>query len=262
MWGKSGGAVVTHRGGRWQLGVGESLTIGRSENCSVRLGDPEISRHACLLRVESGFVTVFNQSTQKPLALRPPAGEDRRVGPAAATTSLPYPAFDVVFAGTDDRPVSVHVDARTLVPPRAPAVIAAEGQTRGADDPGLTDVQMPNLAGPRSVRMQAALLTRAQRTALIAMCEPMLTRNGAFARPRSTAELADRLGLKPDYARNIIKDVRHRLAESGVPGLVSTDGTAIGRTDLRLALARWAIERGAVTVADLAQLPQRPEPVR
>ncbi|MEV6489836.1 hypothetical protein AB0M20_14590, partial [Actinoplanes sp. NPDC051633] len=74
------------------------------------------------MRVDSGFVTVFNQSTQKPLAVRPPAGEDRRVGPGAATTSLPYPVFDVVFAGTDDRPVSVRVDARALVPPQPPAV--------------------------------------------------------------------------------------------------------------------------------------------
>ncbi|MEV6493474.1 hypothetical protein AB0M20_33370 [Actinoplanes sp. NPDC051633] len=193
--------------------------------------------------------------------MRPPVGEDRRVGPAAATTSLPYPVFDVVFAGTDDRPVSVRVDARGLVPPQPPAVLAEEGRTRGAEDPG-TDLHVPNLGGPRAVRMQAALPTRAQRTALIAMCELMLTRNGAYARPLSTVELAERLGLKPDYARNIIKDVRHRLAESGVPGLVSTDGTAIGRTDLRLALARWAVERGAVTVTDLAQLPQRPEPVR
>ncbi|MEV6494850.1 hypothetical protein AB0M20_40445, partial [Actinoplanes sp. NPDC051633] len=150
---------------------------------------------------------------------------------------------------------------RALVPPQPTAVLAEEGRTRGADDPG-TDLYVPNLGGRRAVRMQAALLTRAQRIALIAMCEPMLTRNGAHARPLSTVELADRLGLKPDYARNIIKDVRHRLAESGVPGLVSTDGTAIGRTDLRLALARWAVERGAVTVADLAQLPRRPEPVR
>ncbi len=63
--------------------------------------------------------------------------------------------------------------------------------------------------------------------------------------------------LSPDYARNVIKDIRYRLCDAGVPGLVSGDGTATGRTDLRLALARWAIEWGAVTAADLADLPPR-----
>jgi hypothetical protein len=110
--------------------------------------------------------------------------------------------------------------------------------------------------------MQAALLTPAQRIALIAMCEPMLTHNGTHARPRSTSELADRLSLSPDYARNVIKDVRYRLSEAGVPGLVSADGAATGRIDLRLALARWAIEWGAVTEADLADLPRRLGAVR
>lgn len=91
------------------------------------------------------------------------------------------------------------------------------------------------------------------------MCEPMLTRNGAYARPLSTSELARRLNLRPDYVRNLIKDVRYRLADAGVSGLISPDGAATGRTDLRLALARWAIEWGAVTTQDLAELPPQPE---
>jgi hypothetical protein len=262
MWGTSGGVVVAHGGGRWHLKVGDSLTVGRSQTCGVRLVDPEISRHACLLRVDAGFVMVFNQSTQKPLAVRPLVGEDRRVGPSSATASLPYRVFDLVFAGRDDEPVSVRVDARALTPPAPPAAAPDEEPTRGADDPGLTGAEVPNMAGRRAVRMQAALLTPAQRIVLIAMCEPMLTRNGAHARPRSTSELADRLSLRPDYARNVIKDVRYRLSEAGVPGLVSADGAATLRTDLRLALARWAIEWGAVTVADLADLPRRSGVVR
>jgi hypothetical protein len=77
--------------------------------------------------------------------------------------------------------------------------------------------------------MQAALLTPAQRTALIGLCEPLLTRNGAGARPRSTAELTERLGRrKPIYVRNVIIEVRHRLADEGVPGLLSADGAATG----------------------------------
>ncbi|MBU2669148.1 FHA domain-containing protein [Actinoplanes bogorensis] len=208
-------------------GVGESISIGRSHACDIQLFDPYISRRACLLQVEPAHVTVFNQSTHKPLVLRPPTGEDRRVGPLSASTSLPYGLFQVVFAGTDDRPVGVRVDARALSAPEPPGV-----------DPGEDRTGDVHIAG------RVALLTPAQRIALIALCEPLLTRNGAYARPRSTPELAQRLNLKPSYARNLIKDVRHQLA-----GLVSDDG------DPRLALARWAVERGAVTVRDLADLP-------
>jgi hypothetical protein len=253
--GTGGGVVVDYGGRRRFVDVGDSLTIGRSQSCTVRLADPEISRQACLLRIDADFVMVFNQSAQKPLVIRPPVGEDRRVGPGAAAMSLPYPIFDVVFAGRDDEPVSVHVDARGLGSPELPPVDPREEPTRGAEDLGLTSHRIPNLAGRGPVRMQAALLTPAQRIALVALCEPMLTHNGGQARPRSTTEIADRLGLKPDYARNVIKEVRHRLSDAGVPGLVSADGAAVGRTDLRLALARWAIEWGAVTVADLADLP-------
>jgi hypothetical protein len=61
--------------------------------------------------VDPELVMVFNQSAQKPLFIRPPACQDHRVGPSAAATSLPYPTFAVVFAGRDDEPVSVHIDA-------------------------------------------------------------------------------------------------------------------------------------------------------
>jgi hypothetical protein len=259
MSGTTGPVLVLHEGRKWFLDPGDSLTIGRSQTCAVRLTDPEISRYACLLRVGPEFVLVLNQSVQKPLVVRPPVGEDRRVAPGAAATSLPYPIFDIVFAGRDDEPVGVRVDARGLRPPASPAPDPREPQTRGADDLDLTGHQAPNTAGRRPVRMQAALLTPGQRLALIAMCEPMLTRNGGEARPRSAGELADRLGLTPDYARNVIKDIRYRLADAGVPGLVSADGAASGRSDLRLALARWAVEFGAVSAADLADLPPRPE---
>jgi hypothetical protein len=121
MIGTTGGRVVVRHGGRdWFLHPGESITIGRSEECAVRLTDPEISRNACLLRVAPDMVLVLNQSGQKPFVLRPPHGEDRRVAPRGATTSLPHRVFEVVFAGRDDEPVCVGVDARGLVPPAYP----------------------------------------------------------------------------------------------------------------------------------------------
>jgi hypothetical protein len=211
--------IVVGYGGRTKrLIVGDSVTIGRSQVCDIRLADPLISRRACLLRVEATYVMVFNESTRTPLSIRPPAGEDRRVGPRSAVASLPYVTFDIVFAGADGRPVNVHVDARMLSAPEPPAVDPDEERTCDVAAGGLTGGQIANLAGRRAVRMQAALLTPAQRIALIALCEPMLTRNGSDARPLSTSELADRLSLRPDYVRNIVKDVRHRLADAGVPG--------------------------------------------
>jgi hypothetical protein len=259
MHGSNSRVVVSYGTKQWVLRLGDSLTIGRSQACDVRLADPEISRHACRLLVQAQFVTVFNESTQKPLAIRPPVGEDRRVGPSSAGTSLPYPVFEVVFAGRDEDPVSVHVDARELPTPDRPVLDPKEAKTRGPDDPGLIDTTVPNTAGRRAARMQAALLTPAQRIALIALCEPMLTLNGSQARPRSTSDLARRLGRAPDYVRNVIKEVRQRLSDAGVPGLVCADGAAYGGTDLRLALARWAIEWGAVTPADLDELPPPPK---
>jgi hypothetical protein len=116
MIGTTGGQVVVRHGGRdWFLHPGESLTIGRGEECAVRLTDPEISPTACQLRVAPGMVLVINESGRKPLVVRPPSGEDRRVPPRGATTSLPHRVFEVVFAGRDDEPVCVGVDARGLI---------------------------------------------------------------------------------------------------------------------------------------------------
>jgi hypothetical protein len=256
---KTGRVVVEYGDEEWIMRPGDSLTIGRSQKCQLHLTDPEISRHACQLIVHHQLVMVFNQSTQKPLAIRPPSGEDRRVGPSSAATSLPYDTFEVVFAGRDDAPVSVQVDASGLSRPQPPVPDPREGTTRGADDLSLTERKIVNTAGRRAARQQAALLTPTQRIALIALCEPLLTRNGADARPRTTPELAHRLRWVPDYARNVIKDVRHRLSAAGVPELVSHDGAVNGGTQLRWALARWAIEWGAVTVDDLDELPPPPE---
>lgn len=256
MIGVTAGRVIVRHGAReWSLGQDESLTIGRSEECVVRLTDPEISRNACLLRVASDLVLVINQSEQKPLVVRPPYGEDRRVPPRGAATSLPYRTFEIVFAGRDDEPVGVRVDARGLELPAGPVPNPREPRTRGAGDRDLVGHQRPSPGGRRAIRMQAALLTPRQRVALIALCEPMVTRNGDQARPRSTAELAARLGWTHDYARNVVKDVRYRLAEAGVPGLVPVGATPPGGTDLRVALARWAVEYGAVGRQDLADLP-------
>ena len=118
MSGATGGRVVVRHDGRdWFVRPGESLTIGRGEECAVRLTDPEISRNACLLRVAADRVLVMNQSGRKSLVLRPPYGEERRVSPRGATTSLPHRVFEVVFAGRDDEPVCIGVDARGLTPP-------------------------------------------------------------------------------------------------------------------------------------------------
>ena len=128
MTGTTGGRVVVRHAGRdWFLHPGESLTIGRGEECAVRLTDPDVSPHACLLRAAPDRVLVINQSGRKPLVLRPPHGEGRRVPPRGATTSLPHRVFEVVFAGRDDEPVCVGVDARGLTPAEPGPPVAVPG---------------------------------------------------------------------------------------------------------------------------------------
>ena len=176
-------------------------------------------------------------------------------GRARGVTSLPYRYFDVVFAGTGEAPVGVTVDARALPPPTGPVPDPREARTRGADTDDLTAPQGVGLGGPGVARRQAALLTPAQRRVLLALCEPMLIHNGERARARSTEETARRLDRAPDYVRNVLKDIRYRLSEAGVPGLLPK---GFPGEDLRRELARWAVESGAVDRGDLGDLPEPP----
>jgi len=226
----SAGDVLVHFAGRqWVISAGEVLRIGRSRSCELALPDDDyLSRHAGSLQVLDDCVLVRNESSRKPLVLRPPFGGDRVVEPGAAVTSLPYQTFDLLLTGTGGRVVAIRVDAVRLTP-----VPLLEG----------TDT------GP-ATQVEPIVLTGAQQRVLRVLSAPLLTRSGAEAVPATYAEIGRRLDLQPQYVRNVVKSIRETLAGYGVEGVVRSRPDQ-ANTDFRWELARWAIRSGTVTAADL-----------
>ncbi|WP_221761958.1 hypothetical protein [Nonomuraea sp. WAC 01424] len=213
--------------------------MGRSRSCDVRFPDDEhLSRRAGSLLVLNDCVLVRNDSRHKPLVIRPPAGEDRVVEPGAATTSLPFVVFSVLFAGRGGSTVTVRVDAR---PVTSPAGRPAEVATRS----------------PETVTSPITF-TNAQRTVISALCEPLLMRTGPHAAPATYAQIGRRLGRQPQYIRNVVKSLRESLAGHGIPGLTTDDEDA-AHDDFRWALARWAVRSAVISAEDLHDLPPAPE---
>ncbi|MEU4835072.1 hypothetical protein [Streptosporangium sp. NPDC023615] len=234
--GPDGTVLVAFMGRQWRACPGQSLTVGRSATCDVRLPDDEhLSRRAGSLTVLDDCVLIRNDSRRKPLVVRPPAGEDRVVEPGAATTSLPFPIFSVVFAGRGGTVVTVSVDARSVTP--------SEDRRAGGSP----------TCSPRTVAPPLAL-TRSQRIMLAALCEPLLMETGPRAVPATYAQIGRRLRRQPGYVRNVLKALRESLSGHGVPGLTADDDGA-AHDDFRWALARWAVRTGTVTTEELEELP-------
>ena len=112
------GIVIVNGWNARRVGVGDSVTIGRGPACDIRLLSPYVSRRACRLRVDPARVAIANESSRRPLIIRPPRGADRRIEPMSVA-ALPDPTFDIIFAGADDTPIRLHVDARALSAPRS-----------------------------------------------------------------------------------------------------------------------------------------------
>jgi hypothetical protein len=191
--------------------------------------DDHLSRRAGSLRILDDCVLVRNESSRKPLVLRPPFGEDRVIESGAAITSLPYQTFDVLLTGTGGRVATIRVDAARLTPPPYTGDTATTGP---------------------ATRIEPIVLTGAQQRVLRALCSPLLCRSGAIAAPATYAEIGQCLGRQPQYIRNVVKSLRETLAGYGVEGLVRSGGDA-AHEDFRWELARWAIRSGWVTTADL-----------
>lgn len=221
-----GQLLLTHDDAHWAMRPGDSLTLGRSHKCDVKLPkDAHLSRLAATVTVLGDCVLVRNESASKPLALRPRTGEDSVVEPGAATTSLPHRQFAIVFAGCGGQAVVVQVDARSLTPA---SVTVNDVATRSPD----------TVTAP-------VTLTGTQRKVLQALCNPLLTMTGDAVAPATYAEIGRVLGLSPGYVRNVMKTTRETLAGAGVPGLVA-DEASEARDDYRWALARWAIRNSWV----------------
>jgi hypothetical protein len=226
--------VVTVRLGpeAWTIMAGELLTIGRSRACDVRLPDDDhLSRRAASLRPMDDFVLVRNLSTTKPLVLRPARGEDTVVEPGAAVTSLPHREFHLVLAGRGTSVVVIDVDTRLLTSPQL-----VDDSATGSPD---------TVTAPMN-------LTPAQHRVLVALCEPLLTGQGADAAPATYAKIGERLERSPHYVRNVVKAIREGMAGHGVPGLTMDDGSPAQADDFRWALARSALRNRWVTAADVA----------
>jgi hypothetical protein len=228
---RAGTVVVSYGGRQWSMSDGEQLTIGRSPSCVVRLPEDDIlSRFAARLENQGNLLLIHNISTTKPIALRPPAGEDRVIEPGAAITSLPYRRFRIVFFGWRGD-VGIDVDAGGLLPP-----------------PGGADVPPGRLDAPDD--FSGPIMRPSRLRILAALCRPMLTRSGSAARPATYAEIGQELGLSPGYIRNVVKSIREELTSYGVPGLMNESGES-PNDDFRAPLAHWAVRHGWVSEADL-----------
>jgi hypothetical protein len=225
--------LVSYGDSAWQLHAGDVLTFGRGPGCDIRLADDaHLSRRAGALLGQDGYLVIRNDSTSKPIVLRPPVGEDRVIEPSAATTSLPLSNFELMLYAAGGSPVVLRVKTGSSAP-----------------IPGST-------SGPASTVTTPISLSHTQRRVLLALCEPILTLRGPAARPATYAEIGQRLGLRPGYVRNVVKVLRESLTGHGLAGL-SDDGQDAAVDDFRRALAQWAIRSGWVGAEQLTQLEGR-----
>jgi hypothetical protein len=228
--------VVAHGSRRATARRGEIVTIGRGSEAAIRLpGDMMISRHAAELQVLYDCVLVLNVSDSKSFVVRPPVGEDRVVEPKAATASLPFSTFQLVWEGRHSVCYVVDVDATALTP-------HAAGSDGAATQPTGTTITSP------------VEFTPAQRRVLIELCRPLVTQSGAAAQPASYQEIGVRLDRSPLYIRNLVKAIREELSGHGVAGLVSAESASA--EDFRWALARWAVRNRIVTRQDVVKADQ------
>lgn len=231
-------AMVTYQSVRRILPLGKEITIGRGAGAGIRIADQPVDEHvsrlSASLRTLQDCVLVQNRSSSKQLVLRPLVGAERPVEPGAASTSMPFTEFFVVVTGRFGREYSVHVDVRDLSPNLPRPVV----------DPLETVDGVPIDLSPQ------------QRQLLAALCEPLLTRTGARATPATYREVATRVGKSPGHARTVLRRLREELASQGVASLVAYNLEKVYE-DFRPALARWAINSGTITVADVRALDAR-----
>jgi DNA-binding CsgD family transcriptional regulator len=226
---------VSHRGWVWRVPRDGELSFGRGLDVDVRVAaDPPdllVSRRAGLIRCLSDSVLVINLSSRGVLQLAADGGAARHIGPGEAITSEPYRLFEVIVVGEYGRSYVLRVDAQQLPTP-------------GTGTADLTSVQ---LDGDATVLTAPYNLTPTQRRVLTALCAPMLDR-GRSGGAATAREIGAALDLRPNYVRNVLKEIREQLTAGGVSGLVS-EGPPLPGEDFRQPLASWAIRYGLDQVA-------------
>lgn len=221
---------VTWRDASQRLDPGDVLTFGRDGSCTIQLDahDRGLSRVFGRVAYVTGVWWVINVSTKRTLHVIYETG-----------LSEPLP---VAGAGWPEPRRAVDTPMRVLVPgfawthelvltPRAPRPSAPIGRY---DDVISTVSQLPPMTDNR-------------REALIALAYGYLQMFPHYdPRPRTYAEAADLLQLRPAQVRKRIESLRTALVEAGV--------TRLEQGDARAQLAEWALAMRVVTADDVAWL--------
>ena len=220
--------VTVRYGGRtWRLSGGGELTFGRGIDVDLQLAydppDLRVSRHAGTLRCLPDTVLISNVSSRGVLTLSAEGAVTREIAPGEAITGEPHRAFTLAVVGDYGQTYELEVDARGLPP---------SGTGSGRPTRGTATV----LTTPYD-------LTPSQRRVLAALCAPLLAPGAAQPGAASARQIAQALELRPNYVRNVLKEIREQLSAHGVPGLVS-EGRPKPGEDFRQPLAQWAIRNG------------------
>ncbi len=217
--------TVRHAGRTWTLSTEAELTFGRGTDVVITMAadppDLRVSRHAGTLRALPDTVLISNVSSRGVITVDAEGALSREIAPGEAITGAPHRVFTVTVVGEYGQTYALQVDARALPHP----VVARERATRGA----------------ATVLTTPYDLTPSQRRILAALCAPMLAAGDGTA--ASAREIAHDLELRPNYVRNVLKEIREHLTALGVPGLVS-EGLPKPGQDFRIPLAQWAIRNG------------------
>lgn len=227
-------------GREWLMKPGDILTFGRGSDRDIRFGhspeDDYVSNEAGRLVAEEDVVLVQNDSRTQGIVLEPFPGAEQNIAPGAVL-GLRRKYLNVIVPGGYDVTYTIRLARQGPPEPPGPLVLL---RTASAD-------RKPTRSGPSS-------LTPRERKLLAALCEPLLIFAGSAAVPATYEMIARRTGGKRDAVRNTLDNLRARLSMEGIPGLRHVDDDEVPRADYRAALARWALDSGTITVADLKLL--------
>jgi len=235
-------AVVEYRGRKLRLHEGAELVFGRSEMCDLPIGagvdnrpvDQMVSSRAGMLKWQQGQLWVLNTSTFMPLHLFA-GGEELVVVPKDLVSTLVGRAR-LELRGKE------YLDGRHQEPHRVNVRLPY-------DVPGNDQVGSRSRTGTEGLLP----LDERERLLLTAYCYRLLNFSGPHARPCSHAEVGERLGISPTWAREQMDKLRRQLSTvHGYPGLMP-DKDKSGEEGTRV-LCRYAVRSGNISEADFAVL--------
>jgi hypothetical protein len=219
---------VTFGGRSDEIGPGESVTFGRSPDCTVCLDpdDAAISRRAGDITYEHGTWWLRNASGVRPLSVIDDFG------------------FRSVLA--PGRRVAVQAPVRVVVDgARAKHTLTVEVETTGDEVAESAGSAAEPLAGVPTTTGDRVLISPDDRLAMVALFAGYLEQGGKHdPHPKSYAAAAARLGWPRTTLVKRIEYLRTRLDNAGVPNMHGW----MALTNL----AEYAISRRLITSEDLA----------